>query len=72
VLRRHRIGPATPSSNRWALRGLPFRSSLGFPLLRERAVEDLYIRFNLSLAIRQYFSNLFLLASGQRVEVDEF
>jgi hypothetical protein len=55
-----------------ALRGLPFRRPLRFPLLPERAVDKLYLRFKLSLPIRQYLSNRPLLGIGQRIEVDLF
>lgn len=62
------MGPAARIFIAGAIRSLPF----GFPLLRERAVEELYLRFKLSLTIGQYLSNLLLLASGQRAEIDDF
>jgi hypothetical protein len=55
-----------------ALRGLPFRRPLRFPLLPERAVDTLYVRFKHSLPIRQYLSKRLLLGIGQRIEVDLF
>jgi hypothetical protein len=55
-----------------ALRGLPFRRPLRFPLLPERALDKLYLQFQLSLPIRQYLSNRLLLGIGQRIEVDLF
>jgi hypothetical protein len=60
------------SSIAGALRGLPFRRPLRFPLLPERAVDKLYLRFKLSLTIRQYLSNRLLLRIGQRIEVNKF